>query len=256
MEDSALQVWTFILRNRRIKYDKQALLASIKGCKSHGLDLSEGSTLDLKMWERAGRYIPAAATIADDSIFNVLKPWRLILQLLRQLGNKQDTRTAKEMLQAPLTKALARTGHWARQQEAWVLCQACGGGGGMEQPHRTAKPHKATKLPGEGITCPQNILQPSRTVAATPGGDDMPAEHPSAAAKPSCCGTVSSSRDTPRCCAMLNEYLPAPPCRAAPARPLKPRLPILPLHALPLAAVEQCLSQAAVEQCMPLSRAI
>lgn len=57
------------------------------------------------MWEWAGRYILEAATIASETVINVIKPWRLILDLLRQLGNEQDTRTVEGMLQAPPVKA-------------------------------------------------------------------------------------------------------------------------------------------------------
>lgn len=57
------------------------------------------------MWEWAGRYILEAATIASETVINVIKPWRLILDLLRQLGNEQDTRTVEGTLQAPPVKA-------------------------------------------------------------------------------------------------------------------------------------------------------
>lgn len=56
-EDSLLQVWTVILKNRWEKYDKWALLALIMWCESHRLDVSKRAALDIKTWEQAGQHI-------------------------------------------------------------------------------------------------------------------------------------------------------------------------------------------------------
>lgn len=69
----------FLLIKRGINNDKQALLALLTWCKSHELDMFEGTSLDSSNWEQAGRNILAAASIGDDTAMDVKRPWKIIL---------------------------------------------------------------------------------------------------------------------------------------------------------------------------------
>lgn len=104
VEDPVLQVWTSFLKKRVTSYDKWALLAVITWCESHKLNVSEEATVDLKTWERAGQYILTAASSGNDSAINVIKPWRFVMDLLKQLKNERDARAAEEMQKAPYTE--------------------------------------------------------------------------------------------------------------------------------------------------------
>lgn len=95
----------------------------------------------------------AAASIGNETVINVIKPWTLILDLLKQLRNEQDTRTGKGMLGCHPLRCVVRTGCWARWREARMLHQACRGGG-----QGIVKLRGAVKLPQVGMSCLQNIL--------------------------------------------------------------------------------------------------
>lgn len=79
-----------------------ALLTWSKDCR---LDVTEGATLDLRTWQGAGRFMIETASIGDETANNVIKPWRLIVGLLKLLNTEQDVRMAVGMLQAPPTEA-------------------------------------------------------------------------------------------------------------------------------------------------------
>lgn len=51
--------------------------------------------MDLKTWDQAGRHILAAAAIGNETAINVIKPWRLILDLIKQLESEQDMSVAE-----------------------------------------------------------------------------------------------------------------------------------------------------------------
>lgn len=92
LEDPVLQVWTFFLKKGRIIYDKWALLALIVWCESHRFDGTKGTMLDSKTLECAGRCILAAASMGDEAVLDAIKPWRFIVDLLKQLKNERDPR--------------------------------------------------------------------------------------------------------------------------------------------------------------------
>lgn len=85
-EDPPIKVWTLLLKKWGIKYDEWALLALLTWSEKHGLDVTERTTLDLKTWGWTGKFIIEAASIGNETAINVIKPWRLILDLLRQLN--------------------------------------------------------------------------------------------------------------------------------------------------------------------------
>lgn len=65
-----------ILQEWGLKYDKQALLASLTWFKNHRLDITEAATLDLRTWEWIGRFIIEATSIGDKASISVIEPWR------------------------------------------------------------------------------------------------------------------------------------------------------------------------------------
>lgn len=82
-EDPVVKIWTLSLRKCGIKYDEQSLLALLTWSENCRLDVTEGATLDLRTWEGTGRFIIEAASIGDETANNVIKPSRLIVDLLK-----------------------------------------------------------------------------------------------------------------------------------------------------------------------------
>lgn len=70
-------------------------------CKSHKLDVTEGATLDFKTWDQDGRIILQAASIGDEAAISVIKPWRLMMDLLRQLQRERNGRVAEGAPRTP-----------------------------------------------------------------------------------------------------------------------------------------------------------
>lgn len=60
--------------------------------------MSEEDALDLKPWERAGRDTLAAASISDETAIKILKPCRLVMDLLEQLKREQEAKMAEGLL--------------------------------------------------------------------------------------------------------------------------------------------------------------
>lgn len=85
--------------------------------------MTEGAALDFKMWERAGRLIFQAASIGDEAASGVIKPWRLIMDLLRQLQSK---RNAKVVEGVPWTPSKTGEGNWAPGELVGGLATAPG----------------------------------------------------------------------------------------------------------------------------------
>lgn len=72
--------------------------------------MTEQVTLDFKMWDWAGRLIFQAASLGDEAASGVIKPWRLIMDLLRQLQSKRNVRVVEGVLQTP---SKTGEGNWA-----------------------------------------------------------------------------------------------------------------------------------------------
>lgn len=87
-----LQVWTIFLKKTGIKHNKRALLTLLMWCENYKLNVPEGNALELKTWERAGRDTVATASISDDTAINIIKPWRLIMDIrtVREWESKTD----------------------------------------------------------------------------------------------------------------------------------------------------------------------
>lgn len=83
-----MKVWTLLLEEWGIEYEEQALLALLRGAKNHGLDTTREAALDINTWAWTDRFIIKGATKANKSANKVLKPWKLILDLLRQLNTE------------------------------------------------------------------------------------------------------------------------------------------------------------------------
>lgn len=75
-EDPVMKVWTLILQEQGLKYDKQALLTLLTLSKNHRLDITEAATLDLRTWEWIGRFIIEATSTGDKASISVIEPWR------------------------------------------------------------------------------------------------------------------------------------------------------------------------------------
>lgn len=87
-----LKVWTFFLKKRGINCYEQPLLALLTWWKSHELDISEGTLLHLLTWERVGKNILAAASDGDETAISAIKPWKIMLDFLKQLNNERGRR--------------------------------------------------------------------------------------------------------------------------------------------------------------------
>lgn len=83
-----MKVWTLLLEEWGVEYEEQALLALLRWAKNHGLDTTRGAALDINTWARTDRFIIKAASKGNESANKVLKPWKLILDLLRQLNTE------------------------------------------------------------------------------------------------------------------------------------------------------------------------
>lgn len=99
-----LKVWTFFLKKRGIKHDEWALLALLMWCESHKINVSKGAALDLKTQEQTGQDILSVASIGNDTAINVIKPWRIVLDLLKQLKNEQGRRMGGVATEKPLSR--------------------------------------------------------------------------------------------------------------------------------------------------------
>lgn len=65
--------------------------------------MSKGATLDLK--NQAGQYIFTADSTGDETAINITKPWKLVMDLIKQFKNEQNMRTAEESSLAPPSEA-------------------------------------------------------------------------------------------------------------------------------------------------------
>lgn len=138
----AVVVWTLLVWEQGVKYEEQVLLALLTWSKNHRLDTIEVAALDIKTWEWTGRFIIEAASIGDEAAINITNPWRLVLNLLRQLKAKQDAWTAVGMLWVLLTEACSENRaqggigtHWARGIRGWA-----------RQPRHAVMPHQTRAL--------------------------------------------------------------------------------------------------------------
>lgn len=86
-------------------------------CKTHKLYTTESASLDFKMWDWAGRHVLQAASIGDEAAIGFIKPWRLTMDLLKQLQREQNTRVTEG---APWTPA-------ERSEETQALGEPAGG---------------------------------------------------------------------------------------------------------------------------------
>lgn len=181
-EDPLLQVWTLILKNRWEKYNEWALLALIAWCESHGLGMSKGATLDVKTWVQAGRHILSAASAGSETAINVIKPWRLVMDLLEQFKREREPKTAEGLPLAPPAKA---SGKSADPGEAGGADATPG-----KRERRTAKKSQHTvKTPGIMLMPPAGCR---KTVAALPSAVSAPETTPShSEALPSSCQALS-----------------------------------------------------------------
>lgn len=97
--------------------------------------------------------------------FKVIKPWRLVTDLLRQLENEWDTRTAEGTPRALPTKACTKNrapGKAAGSTDAALGVK--GRSAGRAAIH-TAKLHGAAKLPRTGTFRHRSTPQPSQAAA-------------------------------------------------------------------------------------------
>lgn len=174
-------VWTLLVWEQGVKYEEQVLLALLTWSKNHRLDTIEVAALDIKTWEWTGRFIIEAASIGDEAAINIINPWRLVLNLLRQLKAKQDAWTAVGML--------------------WVLpTEACSenraqGGIGTTLGTRDKRMGKAAP--------PCRDATPDKSSAAVPCHAATPADHSTAVL---CHATM-----------LAEHYVAAPDCVATPA---------------------------------------
>lgn len=97
-------------------------------------------------WERTGRFITEAVSVGDKATINVIKPWRVVLDLLRQLKAKQDARTAVGMPQVPSTETRSEDGVPGEVAGGMDTHWACKRRGQVRQP-RCAKMPSQTSLP-------------------------------------------------------------------------------------------------------------
>lgn len=83
--EPTFQVWTSLLKKQRLKYDNRGLIPLLTWCKSHKLDVTEGASLDFRMWDWVGRLIFQAKSVGGETVISIIKPWGLIVDLLRQI---------------------------------------------------------------------------------------------------------------------------------------------------------------------------
>lgn len=162
--------------------------------------------------------------MGDETILNVIKPWKLVIDLLKQL--EWDARTAGGTQQLPPTEATGSVGS---------SCRVHGEGRRAEHPqHATESPHGAAKStpdqgrPAHGACCGavrEHATAPCRVVssaecplvvlsrAAAPGGDGVLAGRPASAWN---CGDGPCKRALSRERAATNaEGAETPCCRAS-----------------------------------------
>lgn len=156
-DDSLLQLWTLVLKNRWETYNKQALVALILWYESHGLDVSEGASPDAKTWEQAGQHILSVASTGQETTINNVKPWRLIRNLLKPLKREQDTRMAEGSPLAPPAEVSGKTMVLGVQ----MVHKASGRGGQAE------KSQCAAELPGISLPPPPD-MSPQQSMPQSP----------------------------------------------------------------------------------------
>ncbi|TRZ11866.1 hypothetical protein HGM15179_015237 [Zosterops borbonicus] len=212
-DDSLLQLWTLVLKNRWETYNKQALVALILWYESHGLDVSEGDPLDVKTWEQAGQHILSVASTGQETTINNIKPWRLIMNLLKPLKREQDTRTAEGSPLAPPAEVSGKTmvlggadaaqGKWERRigGEVTVCCE-------------TAWDLAAT--PSRYVS-PAEHAPVTQDLTTVPGGDTLLAER--ITAKPCCAASVQNAKIAT---GHFTTPCSATPCLARPAETPEP----------------------------------
>ncbi|XP_038002566.1 uncharacterized protein LOC119704909 [Motacilla alba alba] len=216
LEGPFLKVWTPILKKRFEKYEAQVSLALITWCESHVLDVSEGAALDLKTWERAGRRILTAASTGDGSAIYVIKPLRLIMNIIKMLQSERVVRTAEGLHLVPSAKVNGES----RAPREGGRAGRCGAGCKKEKEgcrkYNMLGGHGASPsegdLPGE---CPDTLWDqdlsvdrpiPEAVIETTPSGHAVLNGHSTA---PPCPAAAAENSET-------TGHIPAP-CANAPS---------------------------------------
>lgn len=83
-----LKVWKLLLEEWDLDYDEKALLALITWAKNYGLDTTKEAAFDFNTWAQTGQIIIQAASRGDKNAISFIKPWKLILDLIRLLNTE------------------------------------------------------------------------------------------------------------------------------------------------------------------------
>lgn len=139
--------------------------------KNHSLDKTEAA-LDIKSWERTARFIIEAASIGDKAAINVIKPWRLVLDLLMQLRAKRNVRMAVGMPQVLCTKTCRKDrtlGTWEeRRGKAATLDCAATVPNCCATPNHCPLPDHTAMSGKHSAAAPDCVAMPGESSAAVP----------------------------------------------------------------------------------------
>lgn len=82
-----LKVWR-LLEEWDVDYDEKALLTLITWAKTHGLETTKEAAFDFNTWAQTGQFIIQAASRGEENAVRVIKPWKLILDLITLLNTE------------------------------------------------------------------------------------------------------------------------------------------------------------------------